>query len=115
MTIGMVEVACFAATAAGPPWVTITSTLSRTSSAARPGEPLHRALRKARLVRDVPALHVAEPSQRLAERAGRRTVGRPTSPRKVTDAKHLLGRLRGGRDGSGEHAERYGHDDRGPQ
>ena len=37
MTIGIVDVACLAAIAPGTVWVTMTSTLSRTSSAARAG------------------------------------------------------------------------------
>ena len=37
MTIGMLEVACFTASVAGPPCVTITSTLSWTISVASPG------------------------------------------------------------------------------
>jgi hypothetical protein len=37
MTIGIVVVACLAAEGPGEPWDTMTSTFSRTSSAAKPG------------------------------------------------------------------------------
>ncbi|HET6366116.1 MAG TPA: hypothetical protein VFG27_02755 [Pseudomonadales bacterium] len=60
------------------------------------GKPFYLGLRKARLVRDVLALDMAEPSQTLAKRAGRRAVGRATGGRQMTDEKYLLGRLRGG-------------------
>ena len=60
MTIGMVEVACFAATVAGPPFVAMTSTLVRTRSAARPGSRSAVPSAKRASYRDVLALDIAE-------------------------------------------------------
>ena len=67
MTIGMVVVACFAACVPGVPWVTMTSTFSRTSSAASPVQPLIFSFRPAELDGDVPAFHVAEVTQTLPQ------------------------------------------------
>ena len=67
MTMGIVPVAFLAATAAGVGVATMTSTLSRTSSAARSGRPVESALGKAILDDDILALDPPELAQPLTE------------------------------------------------
>ena len=84
-TIGIDEVACFAAAEAGPPAVTMMSTLRTTSSAASPGSSsrfasAHRADRRrsaARHTRDPGEPVAATAAERRPELVRRRTRTRP--------------------------------------
>ena len=96
MTTGIefVAVARFAARAPGTEWVTMTSTLSRTSSAASAGKTIVLTFRKAKLEGDILALNISQVAQPRPEcvdaRGPRRGSGHSQEP-DPWDSPGLLG------------------------
>ena len=106
MTIGMVLVACLAAEARNGPGDTMTSTLSRTSSAASAGSRSAVTFRPAVLDDEVLPLDLAQLAETLSERLDARGHSTWVRVADVSDARRgLPRRLRPAGERRGEHAQ----------
>jgi hypothetical protein len=103
-TTGIVLVARLAATAPGVEACTITSTRSRIISLSKGREPLTAAVGPAILDGNIPALHVAQLTEPLAEGVEEMAIGGQRAVLDESDARDRLGLLRFGPERRGEDA-----------